>query len=332
MKWALKEPSAGDIVRVSVGSIYHYGIYASDDEVIQFGLAPLLRRGVSDSDIEVCVSDVDEFISDGFLEVGVPEKKDGRRFSPKKTLELARGRVGEKGYNLIYNNCEHFAYECYCGEKISSQIDGVRDFFKSFSVIDVYVAEIPDDGEVPDDLFPPARQKEIDSVSDARVKREKYFVWKLFAYAVKKSFGKEITDLRIFKSDTGKWHCDACEFSLSHSHGVACVAVSKTAVGVDVEKISRPTVDLSEKILSGQEYAEYRALSENEKIDYIIGAWSKKESLFKQKDKKSLTGEELKSLNGKVYQKKVCFKDAAYWLSVAANNVDGVRVHEGVKL
>ena len=30
MKWQLKEPRFGDMVRVAVGQIYHYGIFVSD--------------------------------------------------------------------------------------------------------------------------------------------------------------------------------------------------------------------------------------------------------------------------------------------------------------
>lgn len=53
MKWQLKEPTFGDIIRVKSGSIYHYGIYASDSEVIQFGLSPNHTDRVADRDVEV---------------------------------------------------------------------------------------------------------------------------------------------------------------------------------------------------------------------------------------------------------------------------------------
>lgn len=70
MKWELIEPKKGDIIRVKTGSIYHYGIYASDDEIIQFGLNPVSRVGVADADISVCSSCIDDFLVGGFLEVG----------------------------------------------------------------------------------------------------------------------------------------------------------------------------------------------------------------------------------------------------------------------
>ena len=43
MKWSFVEPSSGDMIRVKLGSIYHYGIFADDGEIIQFGLPPVLH-------------------------------------------------------------------------------------------------------------------------------------------------------------------------------------------------------------------------------------------------------------------------------------------------
>ena len=39
-------------------------------------------------------------------------------------VPLAKAR--EKGYNILNNNCEHFANECYFGEK-KSFLDEVRE-------------------------------------------------------------------------------------------------------------------------------------------------------------------------------------------------------------
>ena len=74
MKWEMISPNSGDMVRVKSGRIYHYGVFVSDSEVIQFGLAPIARQGLKDSDIEVCASDVDTFLQGGFLEVAVFDK------------------------------------------------------------------------------------------------------------------------------------------------------------------------------------------------------------------------------------------------------------------
>ena len=93
MKWKMTDARAGDIVRVALGSIYHYGIFVSEDEVIQFGLPPTFDR--KSEDVEVLSSTVEEFLAGGFLEVGIcqgREKK--RRKSFNETVKSARARLG----------------------------------------------------------------------------------------------------------------------------------------------------------------------------------------------------------------------------------------------
>ena len=39
-------------------------------------------------------------------------------------LRRAMGRLGEQNYNLLFNNCEHFAHWCKTGRHRSSQVEG----------------------------------------------------------------------------------------------------------------------------------------------------------------------------------------------------------------
>ena len=36
-------------------------------------------------------------------------------------------------YNILYNNCEHFAYECIFGKKYSSQTDKAKEIIKQMA-------------------------------------------------------------------------------------------------------------------------------------------------------------------------------------------------------
>ena len=40
------------------------------------------------------------------------------------TVRRAMGRLGEQNYNLLFNNCEHFAHWCKTGRHRSSQVEG----------------------------------------------------------------------------------------------------------------------------------------------------------------------------------------------------------------
>ncbi len=43
-------------------------------------------------------------------------------YSPEETVERAKSRLGERAYNLLLNNCEHFAIWCKTGKYESSQV------------------------------------------------------------------------------------------------------------------------------------------------------------------------------------------------------------------
>ena len=131
MKWLLGEPKSGDMIRVKAGTIHHYGVFVSDSEVIQFGLAPNARPELKDSDIEVLSTDIDTFLQNQFLEVAEFDRKEKKTHpTPDEVIAKARARMGERGYHILYNNCEHFAYECVTGKHYSEQVDGVREMFK----------------------------------------------------------------------------------------------------------------------------------------------------------------------------------------------------------
>ena len=98
----------------------------------------------------------------------------------------------------------------------------------------VFAARIPqidDFGKV----YPPERQAEIDRITNPDVKREKYFVWKLLEYAIEKTAGEPIENYAFEKKPNRKWVSDRLCFSLSHSDGAVAVALSDSAVGVDID-------------------------------------------------------------------------------------------------
>ena len=114
MIWKTVMPSYGDIIRVKVSFYYHYGIYVDDNTVIQFGYPD--NTGVKPEDIAVLITDVFAFSCGNLCETGVYEKHEKKkRFSPEKTVARAKSKLGETGYNLLENNCEHFVYYCAFG-------------------------------------------------------------------------------------------------------------------------------------------------------------------------------------------------------------------------
>lgn len=124
MIWTDKVPTYGDMVRIKVKFYYHYGIFKDENTIIQFGLPD--NGNTPPDEISVISTDIATFSNGEFVECGEPDREEKkRRHTPLKAVELATSRLGERGYNILNNNCEHFANECYFGEK-KSFLDDVR--------------------------------------------------------------------------------------------------------------------------------------------------------------------------------------------------------------
>jgi phosphopantetheine--protein transferase-like protein len=325
MKWSFNTPTAGDAIRVKINEIYHYGIYVSEDEIIQFGLPPCARRQVKQQDITVCVSNVETFLQGGFLECGKAEKKDGKKRANKEIVEYAKGQLGRAGYHILNNNCEHFVYECLFGQKRSLQTDDVRAFFSNLPIADVYTFAIPNDYSF-STLYPDERQEEIEGVSNLKVKEEKYFVWKLLEYALMRTYGYKINKLNFSKSKEGKWLLKECYISLSHSNGIVAVALSKKPIGVDIEVIEKPKNSAIERVLVKKEAKEYEKAQD--KNGYLLTAWSKKESAFKCKGKGKFTPSKINTIDYDFFEKTVALNGREYILTVCSEYSKTVRYFE----
>ena len=334
MKWLTKEPAHGDIIRVRFGeTFYHYGIYSSDDEVIQFGLAPTVRGDIPDSEIEVLVSDIQAFLAGGELEVGVPELRELlQKRRAEQVVSDARSKIGNRGYNILYNNCEHFANECYLGRGFCSQADAVREMFRNLPVVDVYVAEIPN--SVPDTkLFPPEREAEISSVTNPRVKKEKYYAWRLLEYGLERSLGLKIKNMELVKTPFGKWTSPSCRFSISHGGDLVAVAISRGEVGVDIEPIVAPKSDkFAERVLTITEFNEYSLLPEEERVKFLISAWVAKEAVFKTTERECFIPSETEISKEGIKTFEITHSEKNYCLAVATETPERIRMYKDIDL
>lgn len=333
MNWIKKSPEYGDMLRVASGSIYHFGIYASRDEVIAFGLAPSQRPLLRDSEVEVLSTDLDTFLSGGDAEVAVfgPEEKKSHR-TPDEAIGYARSKLGMRGYNIIYNNCEHFANECISGKPSCEQADRVREMFRNMPVVDIYLAGLPD-GDIGEPLACGIRQLEIDSVSNESVKREKYYIWKLLEYALMRSFGKKAEELTFTKSEGGRYMTEGIDFSLSHSKGALAVAVSRAAVGIDIESTDILIREgMPKRIMTDSEYESYLSQPDEEKHNYFLKLWTAKEAIFKASHTDRFVPGDTDTVGGvyRNYEKNIGGR--LYSLSVATATPERIRIYENIEL
>ncbi len=125
--WIQRKPKMGDHIRVQrIGGLYaHHGVYVSDEEVIHF-------TGKEDDSIldwskpEVISSDLEYFLKGGVLEIKeYTDEEFQDLYAPEQIVTYARACLGDKGYHLAFNNCEHFANVCTLGRFRSNQVERV---------------------------------------------------------------------------------------------------------------------------------------------------------------------------------------------------------------
>ncbi len=284
MKWWPGPLKAGDMIRVSVGSVYHYGIFVGEDEVIQFGPPPTAQAMKDCGDFRVMASDIHAFCGGVIVEVAVPETRaERRRFSARKTVKRARAAMGNTGYDIIRNNCEHFAYECVYGVKHSTQAEEARRRFYDRPLLHVYVLPISD-GMTLQKVYPRARDAEIRAAcGDAAL--QKYAAWLALEKGFSHAFGVDIRLLTFQKNRSGKWTSDRYAFSISHTKGAVAVALSHADVGVDMENeadFSRLHASSFEKLWKDMVTPEeHERIPEPTEKDFL-SLWTRKESAFKR--------------------------------------------------
>lgn len=150
----------GDVIGVHrIGGVYdHYGIYTGRGKVIHFsnegsdfGGDIRVRRATlsqfKNGADNVFVVDFEAYrdylenpglldlLEEGIVGIALRKLFDNELtlYSPEETVERAESQLGkgeerEDKYNIIFNNCEHFALWCKTGVKESSQ---VQRFFEA---------------------------------------------------------------------------------------------------------------------------------------------------------------------------------------------------------
>ena len=126
--WVKKKPEYGNQIRVNRGLYYHHGIYESDDIIYQFAS----KDGELNPDTaEVCTCTLEEFLKGGELEVREYTNEELKTLrSPDEIIKYAKEHLGEMGYNLFSNNCEHFSNRCAFGISESNQIDDLMSVLR----------------------------------------------------------------------------------------------------------------------------------------------------------------------------------------------------------
>ena len=150
----MREMIPGDILAVDRGVYLHYAVYVGNGEVIHYSGG----SGDFDGKISIHQAPMAEFLKENksyfVLEFSdkKPEKitfseaakqvlcgkilvlihnlrreKKYHLYSPEETVRRAESRLGETKYNLLTENCEHFAIWCKTGVSESHQVNALLE-------------------------------------------------------------------------------------------------------------------------------------------------------------------------------------------------------------
>lgn len=113
--WKVKMPAPGQMVRVSRGRYFHYGICVSEGRLIHF--ASPEGDGFDDpSAATVHETALSDFARGSFVECLELSRSERAYALPAgECIAAARKALGEKGYDVVSNNCLHFANRCFYG-------------------------------------------------------------------------------------------------------------------------------------------------------------------------------------------------------------------------
>lgn len=110
----------GSHIKTSRTGYSHHGIYCGNSEVVHYsGFAQALKKG------RLEITTLEGFLGSETKYYVINYPSDKVRFSSEEIIERALSRVGEDSYNLVFNNCEHFATWCVTGRSESKQVKAV---------------------------------------------------------------------------------------------------------------------------------------------------------------------------------------------------------------
>lgn len=101
----------------------HHGIYIGNNKVIHYsGFHSFGKKG------KIQETSLKDF-ADGSIvkEYEFKHLIRGKSFNPEEIIRRAKSRLNEDNYNLVFNNCEHFANWCTHGDDFSAQASGMAE-------------------------------------------------------------------------------------------------------------------------------------------------------------------------------------------------------------
>lgn len=173
-------------------------------------------------------------------------------------------------------------------------------------------------------LYPKERDAEVNRCKNEQSRREKHLAWKLLEKIVSEHLKLDFANLQFTKNDNGKWGCSDFHFSITHTDGLVCVAVSDLPIGVDAELVRGINEALCTRMLTKSEMNSFAQIEGERKNRYLLEMWVKKESIFKKGSGKMLMPNRIEASEHSADLRSVMLGGREYLISVASDYDDKI--------
>ena len=122
--------SLGSHIKTYRTGYSHHGIYCGNGQVVHYsGFAQAFKKGSLE------ITTLERFLGSEkkYYVIKYPANK--VMFSAKDIVRRALSRVGEDRYNLVFNNCEHFAAWCVTGKSESKQVKAALTHTSTIAIV-----------------------------------------------------------------------------------------------------------------------------------------------------------------------------------------------------
>lgn len=145
----------------------------------------------------------------------------------------------------------------------------------------------------------------IESINDAKRKKQSFFVWLLLEYVLRADFN--VFEPKFSFIDE-KWalKSDNIKFSIAHSENIVAISISNSgqAIGVDVEIVSDKILKLQKLFNNSNENVDLK--------DFLTIKWTEKESKFKSQNQNNFSTCKIYDNNGCTYFLTVCSNERCF--------------------
>jgi hypothetical protein len=126
----LRSATKGDLLEFPRVLYSHWAVYVGNGRVIHLAGEP--EDACAPKDVSVRESSFWTVARTSLTKINNSFDRTERPLPPEEIVERARSKIGERGFSLLFTNCEHFVTWCRYNKARSTQVESFDQFLSAF--------------------------------------------------------------------------------------------------------------------------------------------------------------------------------------------------------